>query len=448
MMRIEEHYRTQHKRSQELYERAHRHFPSGVTHDARWMEPFAIAVEHAAGAYKWDLDGNRLIDYWQGHGALLLGHAYPPVVEAIQRQAARGTHYGANHPLEVAWAEQIKRCFPHLEHLRFTASGTEATLLALRLARAYTGKPAIVRLAGHFHGWHDLLAAGAEAHPSLPPGVLPSIAAATVVVPADIPSIEQIAGSRHDLAAVILEPSGASYGKQPLDDSFLQQLRAICSDRGLLLICDEVVTGFRIAPGGIQERAGVQADLTCLAKILAGGLSGGAVAGRGDILVRLAFGDRTWNEQHKIMHHGTFNAHPLAAAAGVAALDEVRTGRPQARATQLGEQLRAGLNNELRARDLRGCAAYGDASIVHIVLGSARSFPPSELPGDVPLAELKSGVPPHLHRPFRLAMLNYGIDLMKGTSAFVSAAHTEEDIMATVAAFGAALDMVQDEHEL
>ena len=139
MMRIEDHYCAQHKRSQDLYERARRHFPSGVTHDARWMEPFPIAVEHAAGAYKWDLDGNRLIDYWQGHGALLLGHTYPPVVEAIQRQAARGTHYGANHPLEVEWAEQVKRCFRHLEQLRFTASGTEATLLALRLARAYTG---------------------------------------------------------------------------------------------------------------------------------------------------------------------------------------------------------------------------------------------------------------------------------------------------------------------
>ncbi len=447
-MTIEEHYRARHQRSQELYERARQHFPSGVTHDARWMEPFPIAVERAAGAYKWDVDGNRLIDYWQGHGALLLGHTYGPVVEAIQRQAARGTHYGANHLLEVEWAEEVKRCFPHVAQLRFTSSGTEATMLALRLARAHTGKPRVVRLAGHFHGWHDLLAAGAEGSPALPPGVLPSVAAGTVIIPAELASLDRITGTRDDLAAVILEPSGASYGKQPLDDTFLRHLRAICSDRGLLLICDEVVTGFRVAPGGVQQRSGVQADLTCLAKILAGGLPGGAVAGREDILRRLAFGDRTWNEQQKITHHGTFNAHPLAAAAGIAALEVVRTGKPQERATKLAAQLRAGLNRELRARHLRGCAAYGDASIVHILLGSPHSFPPGEPDGDIPLVELKAGVPAHLRRPFRLAMLNYGVDLMKGTSAFVSAAHAEEDIAATVAAFGAALDMVKDEREI
>jgi glutamate-1-semialdehyde 2,1-aminomutase len=247
---------------------------------------------------------------------------------------------------------------------------------------------------------------------------------------------------------VILEPSGASYGAQPLPDSFLQQIRALCTDRGLLLICDEVVTGFRVAPGGVQERAGVQADLTCLAKILAGGLPGGAVAGPTHILRRLAFGDRMWNEQHKIRHHGTFNANPLAAAAGVATLEVVRTSAPQARATRLAAQLRAGLNAELRARNLHGCAAYGDASIVHILLGSPGLFPPGELHGDVPLTELKAGVPAHLRTLFRLAMLNYGVDLMKGRSAFVSAAHTEEDIAATAAAFGAALDMIKVEREM
>ena len=447
-MTIEEHYLAQHPRSQALYERARAHFPSGVTHDARWMEPFPLAIEHAAGAYKWDIDGNRLIDYWQGHGALLLGHAYAPVVEAIQRQAARGTHYGANHRLEIEWAEQVKRCFPHVEQLRFTSSGTEATLLALRLARAQTGKPTVVRLAGHFHGWHDLLALGAEDDPQDPPGILPGIIAATLVVPTDLRTLEQATTGRDDIAAVILEPSGGSYGKQPLPADFLRELRALCTGRGILLICDEVVTGFRVAPGGMQSHAGVEADLTCFAKILAGGLPGGAVGGRADILRRLAFGDQTWNEQHKIRHQGTFNAHPLAAAAGIVMLEIVRTGAPQARATRLADQLRAGINAELRARHLPGCAAYGDASIVHILLGSPSSFPPGEPRFDLPLAELKAGVPAHLNRPFRLAMLNYGIDLIRGTSAFVSAAHTEEDIAATVAAFGGALDLIKHERQL
>src|SRR3954447_20558428 len=165
LLSIEDHYRRRHPRSAALYERALTHFPSGVTHDARWMEPFPVAVERAAGAYTWDVDGNRMIDYWQGHGALLLGHAHSAVVEAVQRQVTCGTHYGANHGLEVEWAEQVKRCFPYIEQLRFTSSGTEATMLALRLARAFTGKPGIVRFAGHFHGWHDMLAAGAEGEP-------------------------------------------------------------------------------------------------------------------------------------------------------------------------------------------------------------------------------------------------------------------------------------------
>jgi glutamate-1-semialdehyde 2,1-aminomutase len=278
--------------------------------------------------------------------------------------------------------------------------------------------------------------------------VLADVAAATVVAPADIETLAEIISDRDDVAAVILEPSGASYGIQPLPDSFLRDLRAFCSERRLLLICDEVVTGFRLAPGGMQERAGIQADLTCLAKILAGGLPGGAVGGRGEIMRQLAFGDRAWNEPRKIKHHGTFNANPLSAAAGVATLEIARSRRPQARATELASLLRHGLNAELRARHMHGCAAYGDSSIVHILLGSSRSFPAGELAPDLPLAELKAGMPPQLRRPFRLAMLNGGVDFMKGSSAFVSAAHSEADIAATVAAFGTALDAIKNEIEL
>ena len=437
---IETTYHAQHACSRQLYERARTYFPGGVTHDGRWMEPFPLAIDRAAGAYKWDVDGNRLIDYWQGHGALLLGHAHPTVVEAVQAQVARGTHYGANHESEIHWAELVKQCFPHVEHLRFTASGTEATLLALRVARAFTGRPAILRLAGHFHGWHDMLALGAEADTDVPAGLPPGVVESTVVVHAEIGAIEQACAARDDIAAIILEPSGASYGKQPLGAKLLQDLRALCTKRGLLLICDEVVTGFRVAPGGMQQQAGVEADLTCMAKILAGGLPGGALGGRADILRHIAFGDATWNARHKIRHQGTFNGNPLAAAAGIATLELARTGAPQAHAARIAARLRDGLNAELRARGCRGCAAYGESSIVHVLLGSPTLFAPGELPADLPLAELKAGMPARLSRPFRLAMLNHGVDLMRGTSAFVSAIHTEEDIAATVAAFGATLD--------
>ena len=447
-MRIDDHYRRRHPRSQELYEHARALFPCGVTHDGRWMEPYPITVEYAEGAYKWDVDGNRLIDYWQGHGALLLGHAHPSVVQAIGQQAARGTHFGANSRFEIAWAEQVKRCFPHIEQLRFTGSGTEATMLAIRLARAFTGKPTIIRLLGHFHGWHDGLAAGSEGETTTPAGVLPGVMAGTVLVPADLAAIKQVMETQDDLAAVILEPSGASYGAQPLPDSFIQSLRSLCTEHGLLVICDEVVTGFRVAPGGVQQRAGVQADLTCLAKILAGGLPGGAVGGRADILHLLAFGDAAWNQQRKIRHQGTFNANPLSAAAGIVTLEEARTGVPQEQATRSASALRDGFNAELRARSLRGCVAYGDGSIVHLVLGSPKAFPPGQWSDDIALHDLKTGIPAHLRMPFRLAMLNYGVDLMRGRSAFVSAAHSPEDISATVRAFGAALDIIKDERRM
>jgi glutamate-1-semialdehyde 2,1-aminomutase len=439
---IETEYRARHPRSQALHERARGHFPNGVTHDGRWMEPFPLAVERAAGAYKWDADGHQLIDYWQGHGALLLGHAHPAVVEAVQVQVARGTHYGANHELEIRWAEQVKRCFPHIEQMRFTASGTEATLLALRLARAYTGRPTILRLAGHFHGWHDLLALGAEVDPDLPPGLAPGVVESTLVVDAGIDAIERACATRDDIAALILEPSGASYGKQPLPASFLREARDLCTRHGMLLICDEVVTGFRVAPGGMQEQTGVTADLTSLAKILAGGLPGGAVGGRADILRHIAFGDPAWNTRQKIRHQGTFNGNPLAAAAGIATLEIARTGACQARAARLAEDLRAGLNDVIRDHDRPGCAAYGESSIVHLLLDSPAAFAPGALPANLPLAELKAGMPARLRRPFRLGMLNHGIDLMRGTSAFVSAVHGAEDIAATVAAFDATLEQI------
>jgi glutamate-1-semialdehyde 2,1-aminomutase len=192
----------------------------------------------------------------------------------------------------------------------------------------------------------------------------------------------------------------------------------------------------------MQQQAGVHADLTSLAKILAGGLPGGAVAGRADILRHIAFGDAAWNSRQKIRHQGTFNGNPLAAAAGIATLEIAQTGAPQARAAELADRLRAGLNAVIRERERPGCAAYGESSIVHILLDAAGSFAPAELPADLPLAELKAGLPAHLRRPFRLGMLNHGVDLMRGSSAFVSAVHTEEDIAATVAAFGATLDLL------
>src|SRR2546425_2162639 len=148
--------------SKKLHDQAREVFPDGVTHDLRHLEPFPVYVDRAAGAYKWDLDGHKLIDYWSGHGALLLGHSHPEVVEAVQRQMSRSTHPGACHELEIEWGQWVQRLVPSAEKRRFVSSGTEATLMALRLARLFTGRPKVLKFAGHFHGWHDYLVAGAD----------------------------------------------------------------------------------------------------------------------------------------------------------------------------------------------------------------------------------------------------------------------------------------------
>lgn len=441
-MTILETYRRLHPRSAALAAEARTRLPSGITHDARHAEPFPLYVERSQGAYKWDVDGNQLIDYWTGHGALILGHAHPAISAAVQRQVERGTHYGAEHPLILRWAELVQQLFGSIETLRFTASGTEATMLALRLARAFTGRPAVVRFEGHFHGWHDGAAHGMELDLTPPPGVLPALVDATLVLPADLAAVEQTLRARDDVAAVILEPTGASYGMAPLPASFLPALRALTAERGVLLICDEVVTGFRVRPGGAQERAGVAPDLTTLAKVLAGGLPGGAVGGRADIMAGLAFGDAAHNRAHKVRHNGTFNANPLSAAAGVAALEQIADSDVVARANEAGERLVADLNAVLRARGLRGWAAYGDGSIVHLVANSAAAFAPGELPAALPVAELKRGGDPATLALLRLALLNHGVDLMRGRSGFLSAAHTDEVLAATTERFERALDDV------
>jgi glutamate-1-semialdehyde 2,1-aminomutase len=440
-MTIEANYRRLHAGSAARYEQARTMFPNGVTHDGRYVTPFPLYVERSRGAYKWDADGNRLIDYWTGHGALLLGHAHPAVVAAVSEQMARGTHYGAESELALQWGALIQELFPSIERLRFTASGTEATMLALRLARAYSGRPVVLRLAGHYHGWHDLLARDSAADSS-PPGVYEGLLEATIVLPADIAQIEATLAARSDIAAVILEPTGASYGGLPLPAGFLRQLREVTAARDVLLICDEVVTGFRVAPGGAQQLAGVRADLTALAKVLAGGLPGGAIGGRAEIMRHIAFEDSDWNRAHKIRHNGTFNANPLSAAAGVTTLAQVATGAPGARAATLGQQLIDGLNRLLRERGLRSWAAYGQASIFHLVVRSSLDFAPGQLAPDTPVAELKSGGDPELLRLLRLGLNNHGVDLMRGRSGFLSAAHSEEDIAATVAAFAATLDEI------
>jgi len=324
-------------RSLTEFQRAEGIFPAGITHDSRHSGPYPIYVDHAQGAHKWTIDGVDLIDYWMGHGALLLGHNNPAIVEAVQAQLSRGTHFGASHQLEEAWGELVIRLIPSAERVRFTSSGTEATLLALRLARAATGRSKVIKFQGHFHGWHDYLAVGITPPFDAPNSAgIPAEVQSTVLLAASnsLRAVRELLDAHDDVAAVILEPGGGSNGLIAPDLEFLHSLRALTAKRGVVLIFDEVITGFRYARGGAQERYGITPDLTTLAKILAGGLPGGAVTGRADILGFLDYhADAQWNRHGRVAQQGTFNGNPLSAAAGIACLTQVATGKPVERAS-------------------------------------------------------------------------------------------------------------------
>jgi glutamate-1-semialdehyde 2,1-aminomutase len=448
---IEAAYRERTPGSAALAARAAGLFPSGVTHDGRYLKPYVIDVERAAGASKWDVDGNRYIDYYGGHGALLLGHDHPAVSAAAQAALARGTHFGASHPLEVRWAEAIRGLVPSAERVRFTSSGTEATLMALRLARAFTGKTRIVRFKGHFHGWHDDMTSGFNAHFDGTPtaGVPEAVARNSILLEAnDVDALRAVLAADDDIAAALIEPTGGSFGMTPLAPGFLAALRELTAARDVLLILDEVITGFRVAPGGAQAHFGITPDLTTLAKIVAGGLPGGAVVGRAEVLERLDFERALAAGYEKIQHPGTFNANPVSAAAGVAALEVIATSDACARANAAGAALRARLNEVLEAEGVPW-AAYGTFSGLHLFTNpKGRALRPSAFdPLAVPYAELKTRQGAITHR-LRVAMLVQGVDLNNWPGALLSAALSEADLADTADAFREALRMLKREGDL
>jgi len=439
---ITEEYVRKHPRSKELYEKACRTFPGGVTHDTRRVEPFPTFITHAQGPRKWDVDGNEYICYVMGHGALILGHCHPDVVSAVQEQVAKGTHLGANTELELQWADAIKRLVPSIEMIRFHSSGTEATLMAFRLARAYTGKNKVIKFNDHFHGWHDYAVAGPGRYSSA--GIPQTTLASMVVLPpGDIGVVEKALREDRDIAAVILEPTGAGGGYLPVMPDFLHQLRRVTAQRGIVLIFDEVVTGFRTSPGGAQERFGVRPDLTTFGKIVAGGIPGAAVGGRADIMDMMSFrDDPRWNAEKRISHPGTFNASPLSAAAGSRCLELVATQPINERADAAAARLRKGLNEAFSRTEVPGFA-YGLASLVWVVLG--RDYEGDLDFCDMPHDEIKAAMPTGKKQALKRALLNVGVDVMGGSEFIVSATHQDKDVDETVEAFEKALTSLRGE---
>ena len=313
-------------RSDVLFAEARALMPGGVSSPARAFggvggtPPF---IARGEGAWLVDVDGNRYVDYVLSFGPLVLGHAHPDVTAAIADAAARGTSYGACSPLEAELARRIMGAMPALERLRFVNSGTEATMSALRLARAFTGRQKVVKFDGNYHGHADLLlvraGSGVETL-GLPdsPGVPHAATANTLVAPYnDLDAVEALLRAHEgDVAAVIVEPVAGNMGLVLPEDGFLEGLRALTARAGALLVFDEVMTGFRVAPGGAQGRLGVTPDLTTLGKVIGGGLPVGAYGGRADVMALVA-------PEGPVYQAGTLSGNPLAMTAGLATLERL-----------------------------------------------------------------------------------------------------------------------------
>lgn len=419
-------------RSRAIFSRAERLFPNGVTHVGRFLEPYPVYVERAAGSHKWDVDGNEYVDFFGGHGALMLGHCHPEVTAAVQKQVALGAHFGASHELEVEWGELIQGMVPSAERIRFTISGTEATQLAIRVARAFTGCNKLVRFAGHFHGWHD--------HVSFPaggaPGILPGIVEDTIVLPVnDEARLRETLAGDPDIAAVILEPTGATFGQIPTPPSFLRTLRELATRHEVVLIFDEVISGFRCSAGGAQKHYGILPDLTTLAKIIAGGYPGAALAGRADILGVLDYrqeGGRIMPP--RVMHQGTYNAGPVSAAAGITTLRIIRDTDAIPHANRIAASIRDGMNAAIRRHGLPWCV-YGEFSDFHLYAGDALVTIDDVYAGRIAPSKLKGGMPTELVHQIRTGMLALGVDLIGWPGGIVSATHTDADVDRTVEAF-------------
>ncbi|HEY8234353.1 MAG TPA: glutamate-1-semialdehyde 2,1-aminomutase [Vicinamibacteria bacterium] len=415
-------------RSEELFARAQAVIPGGVSSPVRAFKAVGgspLFVARAEGARFWDEDGRPFIDYVGSWGPMILGHAQPAVVEAVRAAASRGTSYGAPCAGEVELAERVVRHVPSIEKLRFVSSGTEATMSALRVARGFTGRRKILKFDGCYHGHADslLVAAGSGvATLGIPgsPGVPEGTVADTLVAPFnDVSAVEAaVAAHGRDLAAIIVEPVCGNMGTVAPGPGYLQALREISRANGTLLVFDEVMTGFRVALGGAQGAYGVRPDMTCLGKIVGGGLPAAAYGGRADVMAVVA-------PDGPVYQAGTLSGNPLAMAAGVAMLDLLARPGTYEALEAASARLEAGLRQSARAAS---CTVtlnrVGSMLTVFFCAGPVTDY-----------ATAKASDTKRFARFFH-AMLERGVYLPPAQyeAAFVSLAHGEAEIDATVTA--------------
>jgi len=425
-------------KSENLFEQAKQVIPGGVNSPVRAFKSVGgtpIFMERAQGAYMYDVDGNKYIDYINSWGPMILGHAYEPVVKAIQDYATRSTSFGAPTALEITIAELISGMVPNIDMVRMVNSGTEACMTAIRLARGYTGKNKFIKFEGCYHGHADafLVSAGsgvATLGIQSIPGVTATVAQDTLTAPYNnLPAVEQLIAENPDqIAAIIVEPVAGNMGCILPQPGFLEGLRQLCDQHNMLLIFDEVMTGFRLARGGAQELLGIRADLVTFGKIIGGGMPVGAVAGPKEIMENLA-------PAGKVYQAGTLSGNPIAMIAGYTLLKTLNDNPVIYQ--QLAEKA-AYLVNGLRE-------AFGGAGVVHHInqIGSMLSAHFAEYP-IVDFASA-SAANNELFKRFFHAMLERGVYLPPSAfeSWFMCNALTTEDLDATIAAAKSAMQAIK-----
>ena len=438
---IREAYIRKNPRSAELYPRFQAVFPSGTGgHDGHYSDPFPLTISRGEGARKWDVDGNEYVDFAMGSLSLLLGYAHPAVVEALIQAAPMGSQFGRGATeAELEWGEMVNRLIPCADKIRFVSSGGDATHTAMRVARGYTGKDKIVRWEGHYHGRQDYAMPGnsppfdAPDSAGIPKGAIDSV----VVLPPDLDVLERTLADDKDIAGVITEVSGSNYGFVPLKPGFLEGLQQLTRKYGVVNIFDEVITGFRWSPGGLQQKVGITPDLCSLSKILTGGMPGGAVAGKSEIMeVMNHTGDPHHDRHQRVSVGGTFNGNPIVAATGIATLKIVETGEMQAQADRMAERMRRGLQEVIDRYEVEACV-YGESSTFHMYFG-ARSIEGLD-------ATMLNGMPKSLIDSLRMALEVRGVDIMNRCSGCLSGVHTEADVDRALEAYDGAFRALMDE---
>ncbi|MCS7116011.1 MAG: aspartate aminotransferase family protein [Nitrososphaerales archaeon] len=418
--------------SKMLFERAVEISPGGVHHNIRYYPPYPLFFERAKGSRMWDVDGNEYIDFWMGHGSLFLGHAPDAVVEALKEQCAKSTHYGMPSKIQIELGELVKKMAPWVERIRFANTGTEATMYAVRFARAYTKKRKIVKFIGHWHGGHDILNVAVRAPFDKPStdGSLRETAMFTITCRFnDIEgTLRTIKENADDLACVIVEPVTMAGGALPADREFLKSLREVCDKLGIVLIFDEVVTGFRLAKGGATEVYGIIPDLLTYGKIIGGGCPAGAIAGKKEIM-EVCDPSKGRPPYEVAQQGGTFCGNPMTMVAGYVTL-KILNEHPEiyTYVNRLGDKVRRDVDRVFNDEGIPTCTTgLGSMFMTHFLKSPGKC----ELKSAEDLAEKTD---PNRLFDYHFELMNHGIFFLPKHLGLISSAHTEDDINRLISA--------------